>query len=103
MLSELGFGTIIGPVAIGIVLAILLVRLLTSSKPNIIFYESEKSFIDPSSRSRTAFPNHGENEETSQIYLSVIVPAYNEEERLPKMLTEALSYLESRCNDGHEV
>lgn len=36
--------------------------------------------------------------------LSVIVPAYNEEERLPKMLDETLSYLRSKLpNNAYEV
>jgi dolichyl-phosphate beta-glucosyltransferase len=33
----------------------------------------------------------------------VIVPAYNEEARLPAMLNEALEYLETRASSGHGV
>lgn len=35
-----------------------------------------------------------------EVVLSVVVPAYNEEYRLPQMLDEALSYLESRGNSA---
>lgn len=34
---------------------------------------------------------------TEHVDLSVVVPAYNEEQRLPKMLDEALLFLENRC------
>lgn len=34
-----------------------------------------------------------------EVALSVVVPAYNEEYRLPQMLDEALAYLESRGSD----
>lgn len=36
---------------------------------------------------------HGEKEEEDEVLLSIIIPAYNEESRLPKMLSEAYSYL----------
>ena len=35
-------------------------------------------------------------ENNASVYLSVIVPAYNEEERLPSMLESALSFLHSK-------
>lgn len=35
-----------------------------------------------------------------QVNLSVVVPAYNEEQRLPKMLDETLSFLENRCRSS---
>lgn len=35
--------------------------------------------------------------QADQLDLSVVVPAYNEEQRLPKMLDETIDYLESRC------
>lgn len=49
----------------------------------------------PPKRSRGA---GAEEEEESRVRLSVVVPAYNEELRLPKMLDEALEYLEKRAN-----
>lgn len=55
---------------------------------------SETSFIDPSDPfTRHPFARLGD---PWSIDLSVIVPAYNEEARLPTMLDETLSYLEGR-------
>ncbi|KAK3099809.1 hypothetical protein FSP39_010096 [Pinctada imbricata] len=59
-------------------------------------YESEKFFIDPNKKGddkRCEFPSI---HDTASRDLSVIVPAYNEEERLPVMMDEALEYLEKR-------
>lgn len=39
----------------------------------------------------------------SRYCLSVVVPAYNEELRLPKMLDEALSFLEQKQKDSHKA
>lgn len=64
--------------------------------------ESEKYFTDPSDNKRHRFPsmlNEDGDNPTQSLYLSLIVPAYNEQERLPLMLDEALEYLESRCKD----
>lgn len=55
---------------------------------------SETSFIDPSDP-HTRYP-FAKLSDAGTIELSVIVPAYNEEARLPVMLDETLSYLEGR-------
>lgn len=47
----------------------------------------EFPFVDSAARSRPS------------LYLSVIVPAYNEEQRLPVMLDEALDYLDTRAKE----
>lgn len=39
--------------------------------------------------------------EEPELFMSVVVPAYNEEERLEGMLEEAVEYLESRYGDAH--
>jgi hypothetical protein len=46
--------------------------------PEVMRYEREKSFEDPNTKGRTPFPSLGDEPSTS---LSVIVPAFNEEER----------------------
>ncbi len=46
--------------------------------PNIIRYESEKTFINPKSGEAEDFPFL---EEKSSVTLSLVVPAYNEELR----------------------
>lgn len=56
--------------------------------------ESEKSFYDPVQKKRIPFDEpFAKNDE---IYLSVVVPAYKEEKRLPKMMDETIPYLKER-------
>lgn len=67
------------------------------SQPNFHRFESEKYFFDPQSGSlKTAFPFMDVSANTFD--LSVIVPSYNEEERLPTMLDETIEYLEEKCS-----
>ncbi len=70
-------------------------RLISSPIPNIIRCESENYFLDPKTNEKLLFPSLLTDEPS--LYLSVIVPAFNEEKRLPKMLSEAIDYLENRC------
>ncbi|XP_013421087.1 dolichyl-phosphate beta-glucosyltransferase [Lingula anatina] len=57
-------------------------------------YESEKYFLDPKKDdSKVLFPSI---HDPASVDLSVIVPAYNEEERLPVMLDETLEFLGKR-------
>jgi dolichyl-phosphate beta-glucosyltransferase len=39
--------------------------------------------------------------EEPELFMSVVVPAYNEEERLEGMLEEAVDYLESQYGNAH--
>lgn len=50
-------------------------------------------FLIVTSDSREAFPSILE---PAKLTLSVVIPAYNEEQRLPKMLSECTAYLEER-------
>lgn len=61
-------------------------------------YEEEKFFLDVSfdPPKKTLFPSLKDD---SSLSLSVIVPAYNEENRIPAMLDECLDYLESRSKE----
>ena len=61
--------------------------------PVITMAESEKNFKDPKTGEYSMFPTIHDKPSKS---LSVIVPAYNEEQRLPKMLDEAICYLDQR-------
>jgi len=56
-------------------------------------YQKEKSYCLPDKKDRKDFPF---NQQEGDVSLSVIVPAYNEEERLPIMLDETFEYLENR-------
>ena len=46
------------------------------------------------------FPSLDDN---GTLDLSIIVPAYNEEDRLPKMLEECTTYLEGNMKDKFEI
>lgn len=67
------------------------------TRPNYNRYESEKWYFDPQSESlKGVFPFMEVT--ASSVDLSVIVPSYNEEERLPTMLDETIEFLEERCS-----
>jgi len=75
-----------------LVLCILIVK-TTTPYPVVLRSKKEKSFLDPKTGQTNEFPSL--NEQWS-IHLSVVVPAYEEEVRLPPMLDECLEWLESR-------
>ncbi|OTF69669.1 dolichyl-phosphate beta-glucosyltransferase-like protein [Euroglyphus maynei] len=93
-------------VIISIVFILLLIRLTTSPYPRIIIHKDERYYLDPISGERHPLPQLGtiflskkhsltyHDIQPSTLYLSVIVPAYNEQDRLPTMLEEAIDYLE---------
>ena len=88
----------------GISLAIFIIILfcitiyITSERyPKISRDESEKFFFNCQAEMREAFPSL---HDPWSVHLSVIIPAYNEEHRLPTMLDECLEYLEKRVKSG---
>jgi len=71
----------------------LLYKIITSKKhPEIIRYEPEK-FYKSSSGKPLRFPNVMD---AATVRLSLVVPSYNEEERLPVMMEETLAFLEKQ-------
>lgn len=86
----------------------ILIRLTTSPYPRIIIHKDERYYLDPISGERHPLPQLGtiflskkhsvtyQDIQPSTLYLSVIVPAYNEQNRLPTMLDEAIDYLEQQ-------
>ncbi|XP_071862562.1 dolichyl-phosphate beta-glucosyltransferase wollknaeuel isoform X2 [Bombus fervidus] len=70
---------------------------MTKPYPEIWQDEKEKYFFNPKTKKTEAFPSLYEK---WSVHLSVIVPAYNEEQRLPVMLDECLEYLENRTKNG---
>ncbi|CAG9762348.1 unnamed protein product [Ceutorhynchus assimilis] len=60
-----------------------------------IVYRSKKElhFYDPVNGEEIKFPSINDN---PSVNLSIVVPAYNEEKRLPPMLDECLEFLETR-------
>lgn len=76
-----------------IVIFCVTVCMTTETYPSIITYDSEKYFLDAASEKLHEFPSIKDAPTRS---LSVIVPAYNEEKRLPDMMDECMEYLEVR-------
>uniref|UniRef100_A0A6M2CMF4 Dolichyl-phosphate beta-glucosyltransferase n=1 Tax=Rhipicephalus microplus TaxID=6941 RepID=A0A6M2CMF4_RHIMP len=80
----------------GFIFTVLCVFLYATSSriPLIIRYSEEFNFKDPSQPGQIfQYPHLGDE---PSIELSVIVPAYEEEKRLPPMLDECLEYLQAR-------
>uniref|UniRef100_A0A182QSL6 Dolichyl-phosphate beta-glucosyltransferase n=1 Tax=Anopheles farauti TaxID=69004 RepID=A0A182QSL6_9DIPT len=61
---------------------------------------SELFYEDPATGENRRFPSLHDDEPT--LKLSVIVPAFNEEKRLPIMLDECMEYLEKRARDERD-
>ncbi|KAL4709326.1 hypothetical protein ACJJTC_007058 [Scirpophaga incertulas] len=76
-----------------LVLISILIYVVNTPYPIINRHEEEKSFNDPKTKSKLRFPSI---DDSPSVNLSVIVPAYNEEERLPTMLDETIEFLEER-------
>ncbi|KAL5011919.1 hypothetical protein ScPMuIL_010470 [Solemya velum] len=76
-----------------IALGLVLVYVMSKPCPDLSRYESEKYFFDPKKKESHRFRTIND---PPSLALSVIVPAYNEEERLPQMLNEAIEYLQEK-------
>ena len=89
------------PVLIVIILCFVAFIFATSeSIPTVKVFESEKTFkSSKNSGDLEAFPSL---DDEATVDLSVIVPAYNEEERLPKMLEDCTNYLE-KSGENYEI
>ncbi|XP_045492543.1 dolichyl-phosphate beta-glucosyltransferase [Colias croceus] len=85
------YGAII--VVAGFVGLVTLLLNFTEPYPIVERFKEEETYKDPRTKSKDKFPTL---EDPSEVHLSVIVPAYNEEERLPPMLEEAFEFLETR-------
>ncbi|XP_063635905.1 dolichyl-phosphate beta-glucosyltransferase [Cydia splendana] len=70
--------------------------IMTKPYPLVEEYQEEESYKEPQTGKRLKFPSI---KDPYSVNLSVVVPAYNEEERLPPMLEEALEHLENRVTD----
>lgn len=78
--------------ALLLVVIIVLAHVTAERKPNLHRFEEEKHFI-VNNGAKEPFPSI---HDTPTKDLSVVVPSYNEETRLPVMLDEALEFLEKR-------
>ncbi|XP_026747509.1 dolichyl-phosphate beta-glucosyltransferase [Trichoplusia ni] len=83
--------------AISLLIALSILIFMTSTPyPVVERFKEETTYNDPKSKSKLKFPNI---DEVHSVHLSVIVPAYNEEKRLPPMLDEAIGFLEERVKN----
>uniref|UniRef100_A0A3P9ID97 Dolichyl-phosphate beta-glucosyltransferase n=1 Tax=Oryzias latipes TaxID=8090 RepID=A0A3P9ID97_ORYLA len=73
-------------------IVVLVVAHLTAGMANVSRHEKEKSFLTATGEKRP-FPSLHDPHSRE---LSVVIPAYNEELRMPVMLDEAMEYLETR-------
>ncbi|KAK7485918.1 hypothetical protein BaRGS_00022784 [Batillaria attramentaria] len=79
---------------LGLTVMVVAVYATTVPNPDLHRYESEKYFTDSKKESgRSEFPSISD---PPSVDLTVVVPAYNEQERLPVMMDEAMEYLEER-------
>ncbi|XP_075055111.1 dolichyl-phosphate beta-glucosyltransferase [Mixophyes fleayi] len=78
--------------ALTLVLIAVVAHVTAKKMPNLYRHEAEKLFVS-SQGEKKPFPSIHDHPEKD---LSVVVPAYNEEERLPVMMDEALEFLETR-------
>jgi len=76
-----------------LIILFFVIRWILLSRPRGRKFEPvEKTFFDPNTgnlKFTTIF-------DESEVYLSIVVPAYKEEKRLPVMLDETLAYLHTR-------
>lgn len=84
---------------VGFVGLCIVILVITDPYPIIAHYEEEDYYYNPASDNREPFPNISED---ASVNLSVVVPAYNEEDRLPPMLDEAIEFLEKRSKSTPE-
>lgn len=82
-----------GLIAWSFLLLYIFLWLTTERKPNVGRAESEKFYLDPATSEKHLFPSVNDD---PTVYMSLVVPAYKEEERLPKMMDETMEYLEKR-------
>ena len=73
--------------------------LYSDTYPKVRIFEEEKTFENDKGN-QEKFPSLDDN---PTLDLSVIVPAYNEQDRLPKMLEECTEYLEENFKDNFEI
>lgn len=75
----------------------IIVRVTTSPFPVIHRFLNEEFFEDPATGDKIKFPSIKDD---PTIDLSVIIPAYEEEKRLPVMLDECTEFLEQKIKEN---
>lgn len=62
----------------------------------VLWYKNENMYVDARTGEKKAFPPLSAE---PAVYLSLVVPAYNEEKRMPTMLDETIAYLQQRSSE----
>ncbi|OQR77144.1 dolichyl-phosphate beta-glucosyltransferase-like [Tropilaelaps mercedesae] len=88
-------------VALAVLIVLSAILYSTSSRyPDIVRYEEEMYFkCGENLLTKKAFPKLFDE---PTVKLSVIIPAFEEQTRLPPMLEECITYLESRCRNDKD-
>uniref|UniRef100_A0A182ILP1 Dolichyl-phosphate beta-glucosyltransferase n=1 Tax=Anopheles atroparvus TaxID=41427 RepID=A0A182ILP1_ANOAO len=73
----------------------IVLKVTTTPFPKIVRFKDEQFYEDPATGDNQPFPSL---EDEPTLKLSVIIPAFDEEKRLPIMLDECLQYLEDRSH-----
>ncbi|XP_066474115.1 dolichyl-phosphate beta-glucosyltransferase isoform X1 [Tiliqua scincoides] len=76
----------------GLGLIVVIAHITATKTPHFNRYDDEKFFLTAENKKEFVPSIH----DPPTLELSVVVPSYNEEERLPSMMNEALDYLEKR-------
>ncbi|XP_047545677.1 dolichyl-phosphate beta-glucosyltransferase [Vanessa atalanta] len=79
------------------VILTILIYVTTNPYPSIERFTEEETYYNPKSKCKEKFPSIND---PHSVNLSVIVPAYNEEERISPMLDETLNFLERRIKEN---
>nr|CAH0110028.1 unnamed protein product [Daphnia galeata]SVE76589.1 EOG090X0BIY [Daphnia longispina] len=82
-----------------ITMAFLFIYFTSVTYAKVVRFKEEQFYLNPKTGEKLPFPSI---EDKSTLLLSVIVPAYNEEKRLPAMLEECLHYLENMLRTNPE-
>ncbi|XP_062513775.1 dolichyl-phosphate beta-glucosyltransferase-like [Corticium candelabrum] len=83
-------------VILGILMMYIVLFVTTQREPDLWRHDSEMYFSTGNGEERAPFPSL---DDPASVSLSLIVPAYNEKDRLPIMLDEALFFLEERLKE----
>eukprot|EP01121_Diplochlamys_sp_Union-15-3_P007717 TRINITY_DN1987_c0_g1_i1.p1 TRINITY_DN1987_c0_g1~~TRINITY_DN1987_c0_g1_i1.p1 ORF type:complete len:321 (+),score=44.24 TRINITY_DN1987_c0_g1_i1:108-1070(+) len=84
--------------------AIFLFLMFANQKIDTSIHKDEKFFYDPNTGTKQQFPEVFENYESlkNKVTLSVIAPAYNEENRIHAFMKETVTYLKNRVKQDKQ-
>ena len=82
-----------------LLLFVFVIYVTSDTYPKVQIFEDEKYFENDAGK-KEKFPSL---DDEATLDISIIVPAYNEEDRLPKMLEECTTYLDEHFRDKFEI